>query len=492
MNFGPKRAHILSIFENFFKDFSLLILAIIIAVVKHDINFIVDNIAVLIIVLLGPAIRLFGYLFTTYEIDDTRIIKKSAFISKKVLEVPISTVTTVDVSQNLMQQLFHIYQLNIDNASNISNTESKINVTLGKKDMEQVRGLLIAGREGMDGLNLFSSENEQQGSEDNSKTVISPKQFMLYGLLESKGVLFLQLIGGAFALLTYLNISDSVLDRIADGMEAIAAANLLILFIFAAILIIGLAIAVAAPVVTFIKYYDFSIYDNGKALKIQYGLINKKTYTIQKNRITGFLYQQSALMRCFGIGSLKVHAIGYGGAESDEHYEDPLIYPLVKRGKLSKVIEEITPGMEIKDDYSKPKKGSLHYFFYSITFVISAIAMIVSIIVSMKIKAVFFMWILGVAAFAFALAGVFLEHSNSGIYSCDSTVSVTYGGFTKNSVFIKVSSLETASFSSSYFKNKKGIGHISLGFIAPLIYANPLAKNLCIEDYEELKKILIY
>ena len=130
MNFGPKRGHLLFIFENFIKDFGLLVIAVLIGLMKGDMSVITQNIPLLIIVLVGPVGRVAQYLFTYYSIDDEKLIVKSGFLSKKTLEVPISTITTVDFSQKILHQIFGAYRLNIDNASNISEQKTKIRICL--------------------------------------------------------------------------------------------------------------------------------------------------------------------------------------------------------------------------------------------------------------------------------------------------------------------------------------------------------------------------
>lgn len=505
MIFGPKRAHIFSIFDNFIKDFGLLIATVVIGMIMGNFSLILDNIPVLIIVVLGPFIRLYGYLFTKYSIDDTKLIKDTSFIFHKHLEVPLSTITTVDVSQNVLQQIFKTYTLHIDNASNITDTTSKIHVTFGKEDMETVKGLLIKGREGIDGLNPVSElksdittnitdENLQvdETSFENKITRISPTQIMLYGLLEGKGMAIIEVFGVFGFLAALINPSeeseDTVISHIIDAFEYLGTLKALII----AAVLIFIFITIFAVVKCLVKYFGFTLLDNGKALKISYGLFQKKNYTIQKNRITGFSYEQSLLMRVFDVGVLKAFAIGYGGAENGDNFEEPLIYPLISKTKTSKIMSDILPEIHTNLEYVKPKPNSFRYFFYDIQFILSVILLAGLCFVSKKVSGFEEIWILGIIILLLSIIEIVQMYKNTAISGDSKTISLISGGFTKVSVFVKTSSVEYVRFNTSYFKQKKNIGHITIGHIAPLVSATHRVKNLTTDTYEKIRKLLIY
>lgn len=64
MTFGPKRGHVLFIFENFFRDFSLLLIAIAVGLIRGDMELIYENLGIMAITLIGPVGRIMQYCFT--------------------------------------------------------------------------------------------------------------------------------------------------------------------------------------------------------------------------------------------------------------------------------------------------------------------------------------------------------------------------------------------------------------------------------------------
>ena len=85
-------------------------------------------------------------------------------------------------------------------------------------------------------------------------------------------------------------MAESVADTIYTmGIGMTAAILLLITFVISFI---------CGMIGSLIRYYGFEILDNGEAIKIQYGLLTKKKYTIQKNRISGFFTISRSLCGC--------------------------------------------------------------------------------------------------------------------------------------------------------------------------------------------------
>lgn len=98
MKFGPKRGHALYIFDHFFKDFGLMVITIIVALLSGDMVAVFQNAPVLVIVLFGPIARVVSYLCTYYSIDNEKLFIESGWLTKKKLEIPVATIITVDFS----------------------------------------------------------------------------------------------------------------------------------------------------------------------------------------------------------------------------------------------------------------------------------------------------------------------------------------------------------------------------------------------------------
>lgn len=492
MEFGPKKGHVLYIFENFIKDFGLLILAGIIFLITRNPDFFTENIVVVVIVLVGPFTKVVEFLTTTYAIDSEKLIVKRGWLVKQNIEVPLSTITTVDISQNIIHQISGTYRLNADNASNVSGTETKIRMTFSKEDALLVKELLSKGKNSIDGLNL-DSQGEEEKKETGDAYLVKCKDLLLMGAIKSKGMFFLQAWALATAGMTFIT---QMIDIPADGLMAILEGlfyrlGISVMALICMVILFVLAI-VCGAVGSLIRYYDFHILDNGETLRIEYGLFTKKKFTIHKKKVSGFFYEQSLVMRWMKTGVLHIFAIGYGQSGDETSSEVPVLFPLLPEKLLMKVMGDILPEMTEADEYEKPTKVSLRYFFYRGGVVSAIITLAASIFLSLTYHVVGSLWILGGLCMLWSIATSVLQYRNTGIYGNQKHISFSFGGFKKTSIFVKSNNVESISESASFFKHKKGVTNISIGYIAPLIGAARDAKNLSLTAYENLKSKLIY
>jgi uncharacterized membrane protein YdbT with pleckstrin-like domain len=77
-----------------------------------------------------------------------------------------------------------------------------------------------------------------------------------------------------------------------------------------------------------VKYYKFKVWADEDALKVQYGLFNKKSFSLQKTKINGIILRQSILMRIFKLYTAEVIVIGYGDKSEQGGMEQAIIYPI--------------------------------------------------------------------------------------------------------------------------------------------------------------------
>lgn len=403
----------------------------------------------------------------------------------------------MDFSQNVLQQIFGVYRLNIDNASNVSQTNTKIKMTFAKEDAFAVRELLIRGRSGLDGFNLGedgAQEDAAQGpgekKDPSGKCIrIEVLDLLLMGLLKSKGVFFFQMIAVVTTVTAMLNVSTELLSGFIGDFIFEVGIGIGIVIMLGFLFVLALLCGMAGSL---IRYYGFTIMDNGEAVKIEYGLLTKKRYTIQKNRISGFSYGQSFLMRILGTGTLQLFAIGYGPGDEEEGGEEPILFPLLKQEKLRAVMADILPQMTEETAYTGAAKGSLRYFFYGFGFILALALLGASVYCSINVEHCQQLWIVGLLIGFYSVAGRIQEYKNTGISGNTENISLTFGGFQKTSIFIKTTHVESISAGGSILKEKKGIASITVSYIAPLASANQRVKNVPAETFEYIKEMLIY
>lgn len=493
MKFGPQRGHIACIFDNFFKDFGLVLAAVLVSLISGDMDLFSENIGILVIVLLAPVLRVVGYLTTTYAVDEEKLVIKSGLFTKNSLEVPLSTITTVDFSQNLFHQIFGVYKMNIDNNASLADGQTKVHMTLKKSDADTVKNLLMAGRKGLDGSNFAGEQKAEELSkrEEGKRYDVKIGNLLLMGLLKSKLLFLIELFGAIAVIANLLPASlleAGAIDRFIEGMAELGATPV-VLISLAVLFVIG---SFCGMIGSLIKYYGFKILDNGEAVKIEYGLFNRKTYTIAKKKISGIYYEQSALMRLAKIGILNLMAVGYGAGSDEEASEEAILFPMLKESSLNEIISAILPELQEAEAYQKPEPKALRYFFVRFS-VFFALAVLGGSFFLPKIDPFFQgAWVLGAIFLLSRLVASVLDYLTTGAYGNQQNFSFCYGGYKKHTVFVKTSMIESIESGGSVWKRKRGISDITLGCLAPGGESIQIVKNLPAKTFEELKSYLIY
>lgn len=507
MKFGPKRGHFMFIFERFFRDFGLLIGALILYLIMRDSQILWQNSGLLVVVLIAPITRLIQYRCTFYSIDDKQLVVQTGLFNKRRQEVPLSNITTVDFSQNIFFQLAKVYSVNVDNASSINDKQSgTVKMVLKIQDAIYVKKLLLAKQDEVSEFETDADEEalrntglgERISEEISGNTILaSTGEILLMGLLRSKAAVVLQLF-------TYCSVAIGVISKIflqkeVDGEQVMTdlilsiSAPLLILFAVLTIYLLGILVSVMLSTV---KYYGFRITDRETSIFIEYGLLTRKTHTLMKEKISGVCYRQSLLMRIFGRGTLEVFAAGYGGNE-DGQEEVAMLYPVMRQEKLYDFLERFLPEVQHRETFQRAERKALPYFFLRAGFFF-AVFFCIGLCAALPLTSVpqeFFPWFAaaGGCVLALAVISVILEYKNTALSASDQLIALVSGGFNRETVLIKTDKVEFAEEHASQRKRmKKGITSISVGILAPTGVSSHKVRNLSVEAFADLRRRLIY
>lgn len=493
MKFGPSRGNPFIIFENFLKNFGLLLLALIFTIFKGP-GFIKDNITILIIAMLSPVSALIKYLFTKYSIDDEKMTISSGLFVKKTMEIPLKNITTVDMTQNLLFQLFHVYKIKADNASlsGPDANQAELVLVLKQESAYYVKSLLESRT-----TEAAGQLTADAGAVQKPVIKSSLSDFILLGTLKSKFVYFLAIItalfGGGGYINRYISKELKISEYTERFMNYVNPAVALIIILLTAYIISLLA----SIFVTAVKYYDYSVIDRGDALFLQYGLFTKKSYTLMKEKISGVNVKQPLLMRFLGYCSVEVYLIGYGDQSDGNNKEISLIYPIAKRSEVGSVLEKLFPEMSFRFEYHSKHKGTLHYFFLCFRMAF-AVVLPAGILIFLRLGNHLSLPVMigaiagGLAFLLFMCISVYLEYCNTGINQGHNCVAVRKGGLSLDMIFIKTEKLESITESATVWKHQRGFTSIELGFVAPTAASTLYVKNIAFADYEKVKAALNY
>jgi len=503
MTFGPSRGHFIGIFEHFFKDFGLAIVGLLFALVSDNLS-IADNIPIFVILLIQPFFRLYSFFTTKYTIDEEKIIIQKGLIQRKVIEIPNKVITTVDFSQSILFQVFGIYRLLIDNASQTNDTANKaeLSLCLKKQDAQLVKSIIMKVTKEQEIAQRMNQDTEQTNELKNpnnintrSKVTVSIKDFILVSLFQSKigvGIYLISLISGLVLVIGQLaNVSDdNIINRIESIMTNITSNIPLLIGILLIAIIPYYVVTTAYSIVqNVISYYQFTVTNRQESLHISYGLFTKKSYTLMKDKISGLCFRQSFLMRLFGYGVLEVYVIGYGDMSEDNKKELSMLFPILKKQNLESFVSTLLPEIKLplNQQVKKAEKSSFRYFFYCPTFIFA-----LSLLVASFFSPYRFVFIVTIPLFILAIISVYLQYRHTFYFADQETIWIQSGGFQTQQKFIKTTKMEFVTEQSFFLKRKRGYTNILLGYNAPLRVSKQHIKNMTFHDVEGIKNILDY
>lgn len=472
MEFKHKRGNYLIIFERVI-ELPILIVGALASIVLVK-NFDVQAIMPLVIILFSPISRLINYLFTFYTLEEDHLLIESGVFTKKRVEIPFTSVTTVDLSQNILFQLSKVYKIKVDNASQTNDTSNQSNIVLTLKISDAIRFKEIITKG-----NHIEGVKETEAEEESIKAV--PQDFIKLGLLRSKWVYFLSvsaIVGPLFGI-----ISPIFKDMFK---------NMLVSVFIVILIVTGYVFSVALSLIkSVVTYYNFMVWATDEAVKIKYGLFNKKSYSLQKSKINGIILKQNLLMRLCGLYTIEVIAIGYGDSSKEGETEQAIIFPIASFEKIRGIVYQLLPEYHLDYSLTRPDRRALKYFFVSPVFILSIIGAIVLVVVSINISQVL------VAAAALLMlilstARAFLCFSNTGISVDNKNVVLSSGSFGKKVALIKTASIESIASTGNKFKRNRGFVSISLGYVAPARAARMTSYNLPVEQFTLLQSVLRY
>jgi uncharacterized membrane protein YdbT with pleckstrin-like domain len=437
-------------------------------------NFDFQAVMPLIFILLSPISRLINYLFTYYTLGEDHLLVESGVFTKKRTEIPFSTITTVDLSQNILFQLFKVYKIKVDNASQTNDIANKSNIVLTLKIDQAIEFKQIITK---------GQKNESFKDEDAEADVINalPQDFIKLGLLQSKLVYFFSIlaVAGPFIGVIAPKFKDVFKEMLVGGL--IAAVILMVY-------LLSIALSLIKSVVT---YYNFKVWTAGDSIKVQYGLLNKKSFSLQKQKINGIIIKQSLLMRLCKLYSAEVIVIGYGDSTNEGEKEQALLFPIASFGRLKEIIGRVLPEYSLEYQLCGPEKHALRYFFFSpgsmFALIIFTAAIIISAVISNVIVAV-----CAVVFIIICIIGILFKYNNSGISVNDINVVLSAGGYSRSIAVIKTKSIESITSTGSVFKRKRNVVSIKLGFIAPIRVSHISSLNLPVKQFHMLQEVLKY
>lgn len=297
----------------------------------------------------------FSYQKFTFFLDEKKqeFIINSGIFSKTSLTIQLNKIQQVNINQNLLQQVVGVYSLEIDTAGS-----EKKEATI--KAIDHATATILKQKL----LSRDQVEEEITTPEIGDKTVeitslllrLSTNTLLKIGITSNYGASLLLLTGfifGTFQLFKdYTDALEIEREQFTHMLsQGITLFSMCFLAVFAIIIILGTNI-----IRTFIKYFNFKIIKQKRALAISSGLFTHKNVLLTPNKVQLSAYSQNYFQKKFDLLNMKIKQASFDSADKEDSKKSDIEIPgcneLERDEVLNMILGQIpVNGAELKPNY---------------------------------------------------------------------------------------------------------------------------------------------
>ncbi|WP_291652396.1 PH domain-containing protein [Clostridium sp.] len=472
-----RKNHISFIWEEIIKSIKGLFIFLVLSFANLDEGGIY---VIIILILLGVISSILKWVTIKFYINNNELIYISGIINRRKLEIPFDKINTIDINKNIIDRIFNVCTLKVDTGA-VKEVGQEIKIKIYNEEAYKIRNFI----NGINSKRVYEDLKEIQYSKNKvfSKT-ISFKEIFLYSISKSK---ILWAVGGIFFIGDFLkNLEEtfkfSITNNIVENVEVErffstglvkSIGILILLFMF-----IYIFISIIFMIFEMIRLYNFTLTDDKNDIKIKYGLLTVKEYSIPRNKIYAIRYKQNLLQQLFKIFQIEVVTVGYG----DEQNEQAILYPVANKEFINSTLKLILPTFKFNGEINKPTKDVISRFIIKRS-IILIIFVIIPLFFVVPKSYLIIKLILFFILFLFNIFLGLLNYKNTSLGISKELLVASSGSIEKITTLVKQEYLQSVEIRENPFQRKKSICDYKLD-----IYSNKMGDAVFIKN---MKRILL-
>ncbi len=219
-----------------------------------------------------------------------------------------------------------------------------------------------------------------------------------------------------------------------------------------------LFLAVAGSVVSIVKgaldLGDYTVERDSKVLYISCGILNKRNYIFEREKINAVVINEPLLTRLFGLCSASLAVVGLG----NEKNETTHLSLVTKKDKAMKIISECVPDFVCSTERVRTHPLSLAGGFLRAVFW-GAATLLLGLMYN-------FAYIMAAAMFVFLLVGAFIEYATRYYAADDGVVYYTKGIFNRTQGMVKYCDMQDVRIRTNIFLRRAHIAKMTFTILS--------------------------
>ena len=466
-NIKKSRVHPLVIIDTLIKGLKLNGILILLALKEQNWKL---NLLIFAGILLLIAIGIFDYFLKSYEVRDGAFIYTTGIINKKVKNINLENIQSIDTSSNILYQSFDLLSVDI----NLVGDNIKIKPL--KKDVALFLIEILNKIRKSEECTFLEEEKVEIAQKEILK--LSVKDLAFYGLLR---VRFFAALGLILAfndkirdVFKYILGNEAYFDKLLQENAKSVIGDIKVFILTIGIFM--LLVVTASIIHTIVKYYNFILTTKENNLLCKYGLLNKKSLIIDIDRIQSVKLIYPLRYRFFGLAKLSVETLTNDVSDDLSEKKSTIdVLPLVKNDFARNFVKnnlsidlEYYANVEGEKIQSKARIAMYRWSLFNCSFLpLIAFAILYFAKIELKLEYI----ILGLFAFYFILVSYSILVKNYMLKYNE----LSYDRYYFKNTFmrqltiitelIKVKKVGTINSRTNYFMNKRDLAHLSINSI---------------------------
>lgn len=466
-NIKKSRVHPLVIIDTLIKGLKLNGILILLALKEQNWKL---NLLIFAGILLLIAIGIFDYFLKSYEVRDGAFIYTTGIINKKVKNINLENIQSIDTSSNILYQSFDLLSVDINLVGD------KIKIRPLKKDVALFLIEILNKIRKSEECTFLEEEKVEIAQKEILK--LSLKDLAFYGLLR---VRFFAALGLILAfndkirdVFKYILGNEAYFDKLLQENAKSVIGDIKVLILTIGIFMI--LVVIASIIHTIVKYYNFILTTKENNLLCKYGLLNKKSLIIDIDRIQSVKLIYPLRYRFFGLAKLSVETLTNDVSEDLSEKKSTIdVLPLVKKDFARNFVKnnlsidlEYYDNVEGEKIQSKARIAMYRWSLFNCSFLPT---IVLAILYFAKIDLKLEYMILGSIAFYLVLVSYSILVKNYMLKYNE----LSYDRYYFKNTFmrqltiitelIKVKKVGTINSRTNYFMNKRNLAHLSINSI---------------------------
>ncbi len=298
-----------------------------------------------------------------YWFEENELRIESGLFVKKKRYIPFDRIQSLDYTESILHRPFQLVKVNIETAGGSASLKSEAELTaITTVAANRIEHELAEAKK-----RKVSKDVELEGIEETTEELEVPEAQQVFKL-SMKDLLLLATTSGGIGLI--LSGGLLFISQFADLLPLDWMYEELTGFVKLGVLVIGIVVLLGllfvwgiSVVMTFLSYYNFTVFIDKEDVVITRGLLEKKRATVPLNRVQSVRIVENPMRQLFGYAKVVIDNAGGGLGEGAKIN----LFPIVKKTDINEPLKALFPDLCLEEPKRKlPLRG--RRFFYRIDF----------------------------------------------------------------------------------------------------------------------------